>query len=114
MYISIHPSRYKSKTKTAYASDEYGVWVSFDDPKSLTYKLYYLLQKYSLFGVSVWALDFDDFTGTFCNAGKYPFLKQISWTMEASEFFYSSPPFTKIHDFKIPIFSPSNFCSQYI
>ena len=76
---------YASKTKTGYASDEYGVWVSFDNPKSLSYKLYYLLQKYNLYGVSLWALDFDDFTGLFCNAGKYPFLKQISWTMEASK-----------------------------
>lgn len=76
---------YKSKTKTSYASDEYGVWVSFDDPKSLTYKLYYLLQKYNLNGVSVWSMDFDDFTGTFCNAGKYPFLRQIGATIEAIE-----------------------------
>jgi len=59
--------------------------VSFDDPKSLSYKLYYLLLKHKLNGVTLWSLDFDDFTGNFCNAGKYPFLRQVACTIEAVE-----------------------------
>jgi len=74
---------YKSKTKTGYASDKQGVWVSFDNPKSLKYKLFYLLRKYNLHGVTLWSLDFDDFTGEFCKAGKFPLLRQVACTMEA-------------------------------
>ena len=69
-------------TKTAYASDDQGLWVAFDNRASLKYKVVRLLQKYKLHGVTLWALAFDDFSGEMCNDGKFPL---ISGVIEAIE-----------------------------
>lgn len=72
---------YDSETDTPYATDGSGLWVSYDDPDSFKFKLSHIIQKYGLNGVTLWALDFDDFTGTFCNSGKYPILHEIARTV---------------------------------
>ena len=59
----------------AYSSSE---WVGFDDIDSVVRKLDYLIDL-GLGGAMAWALDLDDFSGSFCPAQeKYPLLKTIN------------------------------------
>lgn len=51
-------------------------WVGFDDVESFRAKVSYLKQK-GLGGAMVWALDLDDFTGSFCNQGQYPLIRTL-------------------------------------
>ncbi|XP_046534128.1 chitotriosidase-1 isoform X1 [Equus quagga] len=51
-------------------------WVGFDDVESFKTKVSYLKQK-GLGGAMVWALDMDDFSGSFCNQGQYPLIKTL-------------------------------------
>ncbi|KAK7113633.1 chitinase-3-like protein 1 [Littorina saxatilis] len=53
------------------------VWIGYDNPKSITEKSVYAVSR-GMAGVMLWALDFDDFTGTVCGNGKYPLLKAIN------------------------------------
>ncbi|CAF0791621.1 unnamed protein product [Brachionus calyciflorus] len=53
-------------------------WVGFDDVLSIEEKLKYILAK-KLGGGMIWSLDMDDFTGTYCNQGKYPILTTINY-----------------------------------
>jgi len=59
----------------AYSSD--GIWVGFDDERSLQGKVAWLKEQ-GLGGVNVQSLEFDDFTGKSCGAGKFPLLKAIN------------------------------------
>jgi len=49
-------------------------WVSYDDQKSIRYKMQESVIKYNLKGFMVWTLDFDDFKGAFCKQGRYPLI----------------------------------------
>ncbi|XP_051004163.1 chitotriosidase-1 [Acomys russatus] len=51
-------------------------WVGFDDMESFRAKVSYLKQK-GLGGAMVWTLDLDDFTGSFCNQGRYPLIRTL-------------------------------------
>ncbi|XP_006888040.1 PREDICTED: chitotriosidase-1 [Elephantulus edwardii] len=51
-------------------------WVGFDDVESFKTKVSYLKQK-GLGGAMVWALDLDDFSGSFCNQGRYPLIQTL-------------------------------------
>lgn len=46
-------------------------WVGYDNVESVTDKARYVKNR-QLGGAMVWALDLDDFSGTFCSQGKYP------------------------------------------
>jgi chitinase len=52
-------------------------WVGYDNPKSLTLKVQYLKQQ-GFGGWMIWDLDFDDFSGSFCKAGRYPLLNALN------------------------------------
>ncbi|XP_006159234.1 chitotriosidase-1 [Tupaia chinensis] len=51
-------------------------WVGFDDVESFKTKVSYLKQK-ALGGAMVWALDLDDFSGSFCSQGRYPLIQTL-------------------------------------
>ncbi|NWS78732.1 CHIA chitinase, partial [Crotophaga sulcirostris] len=51
-------------------------WVGYDNIKSYNIKVDWLKQN-NFGGAMVWTLDMDDFTGTFCNQGKYPLITTL-------------------------------------
>ncbi|KAM4700203.1 acidic mammalian chitinase-like [Discoglossus pictus] len=51
-------------------------WVGFDTVESFKYKVDFV-KKGGFGGGMVWAIDLDDFTGTFCNQGKYPLISVL-------------------------------------
>ncbi|GFS17169.1 chitinase-3-like protein 1 [Elysia marginata] len=51
-------------------------WMGYDSPNSLREKVRYTRSK-GYGGVMVWAIDLDDFSGSFCNVGPYPLLNAI-------------------------------------
>nr|XP_012607127.1 acidic mammalian chitinase [Microcebus murinus]XP_020139371.1 acidic mammalian chitinase [Microcebus murinus] len=51
-------------------------WVGYDNVKSFDIKAQWLKQN-NFGGAMVWALDLDDFTGTFCNQGKFPLISAL-------------------------------------
>ncbi|XP_069862383.1 acidic mammalian chitinase isoform X2 [Dipodomys merriami] len=52
------------------------VWVGYDNVKSFDIKTQWLKQN-NFGGSMVWAIDLDDFTGTFCNQGKFPLISTL-------------------------------------
>ncbi|XP_059184822.1 chitinase-3-like protein 1 [Centropristis striata] len=51
-------------------------WVGFDNDRSYDAKVDYLKSR-QLGGAAVWTLDMDDFSGQFCEQGKYPLLSHL-------------------------------------
>ncbi|KAJ7377108.1 hypothetical protein OS493_030702 [Desmophyllum pertusum] len=52
-------------------------WVGFDDVVSLTRKVNTLIKGKHLLGAMFWALDLDDFKGSFCGEGRYPLMNAV-------------------------------------
>uniref|UniRef100_A0A8C3SLR7 Acidic mammalian chitinase n=1 Tax=Chelydra serpentina TaxID=8475 RepID=A0A8C3SLR7_CHESE len=57
----------------AYKGNE---WLGYDNIKSFNIKAQWLM-KNNFGGAMVWSLDLDDFTGTFCNQGKFPLINTL-------------------------------------
>uniref|UniRef100_A0A8D2JVF8 Acidic mammalian chitinase n=1 Tax=Theropithecus gelada TaxID=9565 RepID=A0A8D2JVF8_THEGE len=57
----------------AYKGNE---WLGYDNTKSFQIKADWL-KKNNFGGAMVWAIDLDDFTGTFCNEGKFPLITTL-------------------------------------
>ncbi len=57
------------------------IWISYEDARSARKKAEYVKQM-GLGGVSIWALDMDDFKGLFCNLGPYPIIESIKQELE--------------------------------
>ncbi|XP_015280386.1 PREDICTED: acidic mammalian chitinase-like [Gekko japonicus] len=57
----------------AYQGNE---WLGYDNIKSFNIKAEWLKQN-NFGGAMVWAIDLDDFTGTFCNQGKFPLITTL-------------------------------------
>nr|XP_060629024.1 chitinase-3-like protein 2 [Anolis sagrei ordinatus] len=51
-------------------------WVGYEDVRSVALKVQYMKQN-NLGGIMIWTLDQDDFSGSFCNEGKYPLLGAV-------------------------------------
>jgi len=65
-------SVYDDEIESPYAFGE-GDWVGYDSPTSIVYKSK-MAEHYGLGGIMWWAIDLDDFTGSFCGQGKYPLM----------------------------------------
>uniref|UniRef100_A0A2K5KY86 Acidic mammalian chitinase n=1 Tax=Cercocebus atys TaxID=9531 RepID=A0A2K5KY86_CERAT len=52
------------------------VWVGYDNVNSFNIKTQWLKSN-QFGGAMVWAIDLDDFTGTFCNQGKFPLISTL-------------------------------------
>ncbi|XP_077191260.1 uncharacterized protein LOC143836181 [Paroedura picta] len=59
-------------------------WVGYDNKKSFGYKAQFV-KKHKLGGGSIWAMDLDDFRGTFCNEGPYPLTRELKRLLEGNE-----------------------------
>lgn len=71
---------YAYSNESSIQSGESFEWVGFDDVKSVEIKVKYAM-KHKLGGAMIWAMDMDDFSGEFCNQGKYPILTTINHYM---------------------------------
>ncbi|XP_069612605.1 acidic mammalian chitinase-like [Ranitomeya imitator] len=58
-------------------------WVGFDNQQSYECKVRFLKES-GFGGAMVWALDLDDFRGSFCNEGKYPLINHLKSLLEGS------------------------------
>ncbi|KAG2468390.1 CHIA chitinase, partial [Polypterus senegalus] len=56
------------------------LWVGYDNEKSFEIKANWLMQN-NFGGAMVWTLDLDDFSGTFCNQGRYPLINTLKRTL---------------------------------
>merc|ERR1712002_1387772 len=69
--------KYHAEHKAMYAySHKDENWVGYDNPTTLATKLDYVKTK-GLGGAMIWAIDLDDFSGKFCEQGRYPLLTTI-------------------------------------
>ncbi|XP_061488237.1 acidic mammalian chitinase-like [Rhineura floridana] len=57
-----------------------GEWIGYDNERSFQIKAEFL-KKESYGGAMVWTLDFDDFSGKFCNQGHHPLLKRLKGSL---------------------------------
>lgn len=62
------------KAPYGYKGDQ---WVGYDDEMSLTLKANSLIKEKNLLGAMFWALDLDDFKGSFCGKGRYPLMNAV-------------------------------------
>ncbi|XP_053339252.1 acidic mammalian chitinase-like [Clarias gariepinus] len=51
-------------------------WVGYDNIESFQFKAQWLMESH-FGGAMVWTIDMDDFSGTFCNQGKYPLINVL-------------------------------------
>ncbi|XP_060087395.1 acidic mammalian chitinase-like [Heteronotia binoei] len=68
------------KVPYTYSGNE---WVGYDNVCSYKYKVKYLKEN-NFGGAMVWAIDLDDFLGTFCNEGKYPLITELKRLLETN------------------------------
>ncbi|XP_056416123.1 acidic mammalian chitinase-like [Hyla sarda] len=77
-------------------------WVGYDNVDSFQFKAEWVMQN-AFGGAMVWSIDMDDFTGTFCNQGKYPLLSTLKSTLSIKSTDCTSSPKTstekpKVHE----------------
>ena len=77
-----------SEAGATYASNN-KTWVGYDTMSSIRHKVVSVVNKYNLKGISFCSLDMDDFTGSFCNSGKYPLLHEAARSMDTYNFLFS-------------------------
>nr|XP_007975784.2 acidic mammalian chitinase-like [Chlorocebus sabaeus]AUE24250.1 acidic mammalian chitinase [Chlorocebus aethiops] len=72
----------------AYKGNE---WLGYDNTKSFQIKADWL-KKNNFGGAMVWAIDLDDFTGTFCNEGKFPLITTLKDALGLQSTSCKAPP----------------------
>ncbi|XP_072044875.1 chitinase-3-like protein 1 isoform X2 [Amphiura filiformis] len=87
-------------------------WVGYDDIYSLD-KKGAIIKELGLRGGMVWALDLDDFRGTFCGQGTWPLMKKMHTMVLGGN--YTPPPTTtrdpNLPTTQTPTIDPNNPCS---
>ncbi|XP_069488690.1 acidic mammalian chitinase-like [Ambystoma mexicanum] len=68
-------------------------WVGYDNVQSIEYKVQFLREN-GFGGAMIWAIDLDDFAGTFCNEGKYPLINKVKELLEAPDIPKPTPEVT--------------------
>ncbi|KAJ7332998.1 hypothetical protein JRQ81_015178 [Phrynocephalus forsythii] len=58
-------------------------WIGYDNIASYHCKVKFLKEN-NFGGAMVWAIDLDDFLGTFCNEGKYPLISELKRLLESN------------------------------
>ncbi|XP_060628428.2 acidic mammalian chitinase-like [Anolis sagrei] len=58
-------------------------WVGYDDEKSFRYKAQFVKDN-KFGGAIVWAVDLDDFRGTFCDSGRYPLMNELKKSLSGN------------------------------
>jgi len=64
----------------AYNGDQ---WVGYDDLDSIAAKVAWV-KAGGYGGIMTWAIDLDDFSGNYCNAGPYPLMRQMTLALTGS------------------------------
>ncbi|CAF1245074.1 unnamed protein product [Adineta ricciae] len=67
-------------SQSQYAYSDTGQWVGYDSLRSVTLKVIWA-KAMGLGGAMLWSLDYDDYTGLFCNRGEFPFTRRVYETM---------------------------------
>uniref|UniRef100_A0A7M5XHV2 chitinase n=2 Tax=Clytia hemisphaerica TaxID=252671 RepID=A0A7M5XHV2_9CNID len=82
--------------ETSSAGATYGYlgnyWVGYDSEASMIHKVRSLIKGRGLKGAMFWAIDLDDFTGSFCNNGKYPLMNAVKNELASGQPFTTQPP----------------------
>ncbi|CAF3160110.1 unnamed protein product [Rotaria sp. Silwood2] len=68
--------KYDDIQKSMYAYDE-DTWISYDNIQIISIRANYIIEQ-NLGGVMIWAVDLDDFSGKFCNNGRYPLINAVA------------------------------------
>ncbi|XP_008108138.3 chitinase-3-like protein 1 [Anolis carolinensis] len=58
-------------------------WVGYDDERSFRYKTQFVKDN-KFGGAIVWAVDLDDFRGTFCDSGPYPLMHELKKSLSGN------------------------------
>ncbi|XP_031823132.1 acidic mammalian chitinase-like isoform X1 [Sarcophilus harrisii] len=93
------------KVPYAYKGNE---WIGFDDVKSYECKVDFVKQN-KFGGAMVWAIDLDDFSGSFCNEGKHPLISKLRSLLGLST--ECTPASKTLHDL-FPSPRSQSFCSN--
>ncbi|CAF0752708.1 unnamed protein product [Rotaria sordida] len=67
-------------SQSQFAYSDTGQWVGYDSLRSATLKVIWS-KTMGLGGAMLWTLDYDDYTGLFCNRGEFPFTRRVHETM---------------------------------
>ncbi|XP_069094524.1 acidic mammalian chitinase-like [Pleurodeles waltl] len=74
--------KWSSEQQVPYACKDYE-WVGYDNAVSYECKVKFLKEN-GFGGAMVWAIDLDDFAGTFCNEGKYTLIAKLKSLLAGS------------------------------
>ncbi|KAI3379773.1 hypothetical protein SNEBB_002045 [Seison nebaliae] len=91
----------------AYRGDQ---WIGYDNKESIRLKTN-LVKSKGLGGAMIWTLDFDDFSGQFCDDGKYPILRTVDETL--TDILPTEPPTIPILHDDFDNSSPSTSIVQF-